>query len=213
VHPSVVLLELAGPGGTPTWAVIGSCAGERQTSREMKVTAWPRKVMIAAAVVAFLIAVAVKATFWPFAVFVVPGRRLGSHWMGDPPPGRPLSRRRGWTPSTPSPRSASSQARDRRSTRRHASCYKAGRPAPAPDPGRALVGSDCHTSSPLRTRSRRALIIRWLRADLLGVCFRLTGPAPSGGKARVADRADRLRLAAFSLASWPLPLRALCAAR
>ena len=25
--------------------------------------------------------------------------------------------------------------------------------------------------------------------------------------------ADRLRLAAFSLASWPLPLRALCAAR
>jgi hypothetical protein len=26
-------------------------------------------------------------------------------------------------------------------------------------------------------------------------------------------RADRLRLAAFSLASWPLPLLALCAAR
>ncbi len=36
----------------------------------MKVTALPGKVMTAA--VAFLIAVAVKAAFWPFAVVVVP---------------------------------------------------------------------------------------------------------------------------------------------
>jgi len=72
LHPSVVLLELARPGRTPTWAVIGSRADERQTSLEMKVTALPGKVITAAAVVAFLIAVAVKATLWPFAVFVVP---------------------------------------------------------------------------------------------------------------------------------------------
>ena len=52
--------------------MIGSRADERQTSLEMKVTALPGKVMTAAAVVAFLIAVAVKATLWPFAVFVVP---------------------------------------------------------------------------------------------------------------------------------------------
>jgi hypothetical protein len=55
-------------------AVIGSCAGERQASLQMKVTALPGKVMTAAAAAAFLTAVAVpvKATFWPFAVFVVP---------------------------------------------------------------------------------------------------------------------------------------------
>jgi len=51
--------------------VIGSRADERQTSLEVKVTALPGKVMTAA-VVAFLIAVATKATFWPSAVFVVP---------------------------------------------------------------------------------------------------------------------------------------------
>jgi hypothetical protein len=72
----------------------------------------------------------------------------------------------GWTPSTPSPRSASSRARDPRSPRRHASCCKAGRPAPAHSPGRALVGSDHHTSSHPLTRR---LIIRSLRGDLLGV--------------------------------------------
>jgi hypothetical protein len=51
-------------------AVIGSRADERQASLEMKVTALQGKVMAAAAVVAFLIAVAVKATIWPFAAFV-----------------------------------------------------------------------------------------------------------------------------------------------
>jgi hypothetical protein len=51
-------------------AVIGSRADERQASLEMKVTALQGKVMTAAAVVAFLIAVAVKATIWPFAIFV-----------------------------------------------------------------------------------------------------------------------------------------------
>jgi hypothetical protein len=51
-------------------AVIGSRADERQASLEMKVTALQGKVMTAAAVVAFLIAVAVKAAIWPFAVFV-----------------------------------------------------------------------------------------------------------------------------------------------
>jgi len=83
------IAEAPAPGGStasvsrPPWAgwagkdtdvgaVIGSCADERQTSPEMKVTPLPGKVMTAAAVVAFLIAVAVKATFWPFAVFVVP---------------------------------------------------------------------------------------------------------------------------------------------
>jgi hypothetical protein len=51
-------------------AVIGSRADERQASLEMKVTALQGKVMTAAAAVAFLIAVAVKATIWPFAIFV-----------------------------------------------------------------------------------------------------------------------------------------------
>jgi hypothetical protein len=52
-------------------AVIGSRADERQASLEMKVTALQGKVMTAAAAVAFLIAVAVKATIWPFVIFVV----------------------------------------------------------------------------------------------------------------------------------------------
>jgi hypothetical protein len=56
---------------TDVGAVIGSRADERQASLEMKVTALQGKVMTAAAVVAFLIAVAVKATIWPFAIFVV----------------------------------------------------------------------------------------------------------------------------------------------
>ena len=56
---------------TDVGAVIGSRANERQASLEMKVTALQGKVMTAGAVVAFLIAVAVKATLWPFAVFVV----------------------------------------------------------------------------------------------------------------------------------------------
>jgi hypothetical protein len=51
-------------------AVIGSRPDERQASLEMKVTALQGKVMTAAAAVAFLIAVAVKATIWPFAIFV-----------------------------------------------------------------------------------------------------------------------------------------------
>jgi hypothetical protein len=51
-------------------AVIGSRADERQASLEMKVTALQGKVMTAAVIVAFLIAVVVKATIWPFAVLV-----------------------------------------------------------------------------------------------------------------------------------------------
>lgn len=51
-------------------AVLGSRADERQASLEMKVTALQGKVMTAAAAVAFLVAVAVKATIWPFAIFV-----------------------------------------------------------------------------------------------------------------------------------------------
>ena len=56
---------------TDVGAVLGSRADERQASVEMKVTALQGKVMTAAAVVAFLIAVAVKATIWPFAILVV----------------------------------------------------------------------------------------------------------------------------------------------
>jgi hypothetical protein len=49
----------------------------------MKVTALPGKVMTAAAV----IAVAVKATLWPFAVFVVPAGVSGLAGRGDLPRG------------------------------------------------------------------------------------------------------------------------------
>jgi hypothetical protein len=51
-------------------AVIGSRADERQASLEMKVTALQGKVMTAAASIAFLIAVIVNGTIWPFAIFV-----------------------------------------------------------------------------------------------------------------------------------------------
>jgi hypothetical protein len=68
---------------TDVGAVIGSRAGERQTSLEMKVTALPGKVMTAAAV----IAVAVKATLWPFAVFAVPAGVSGLAGRGDLPRG------------------------------------------------------------------------------------------------------------------------------
>jgi hypothetical protein len=55
---------------TDLGAVIGSRADERQASMQMRVTALQGKVMTAAAIVAFLSAVAIKATIWPFAVFV-----------------------------------------------------------------------------------------------------------------------------------------------
>ena len=50
--------------------MIGSRADERQASVQMRVTALQGKVMTAAAIGAFLIAVVLKATIWPFAVFV-----------------------------------------------------------------------------------------------------------------------------------------------
>jgi hypothetical protein len=55
---------------TDLGAVIGSRADERQASLQMKVTALQGKVMILAAAAAFLIAIAVKATVWPFALLV-----------------------------------------------------------------------------------------------------------------------------------------------
>jgi hypothetical protein len=57
-------------GNTDLGAVIGSRADERQASVQMRVTALQGKVMTAAAIGAFLIAVVLKATIWPFAAFV-----------------------------------------------------------------------------------------------------------------------------------------------
>lgn len=56
---------------TDVGAVIGHRADERQASLEMKVTALQGKVMTGAAALAFLVATVVRATVWPFALFVV----------------------------------------------------------------------------------------------------------------------------------------------
>ena len=138
-------------------AVIGSRAGERQASPEMKVTAVPGKVMTAAAV----IAVAVKAARWPFAVFVVPAGVSGLAGRGDLPRGPATVTTTGWTPGPPGPRSGSSRARDRRSPRRHAACHQAGRRAPAPGPGRAL-----NPSYPAGPSARRGRVLVSLTGTL-----------------------------------------------
>jgi hypothetical protein len=54
-------------------AVIGSRADERQASLQTKVTALQGKVMTVAAIVGFLVAIAVRAPVWPFAIFVAIG--------------------------------------------------------------------------------------------------------------------------------------------
>jgi hypothetical protein len=60
----------------------------------------------------------------------------------------------GWTPSTPTARSASSQARDRLSPRRHTLCCKAGHPAPAHARRSGYIAGTCAcTSSPSPTNS------------------------------------------------------------
>ena len=79
----------------------------------MKVTALPGKVMTAAAVVAFLIAAAVKATFWPFAVFVPAGVSGLAGWAIYRQDGN--GHDDGMDAGHAQSRSASSRARDRRS--------------------------------------------------------------------------------------------------
>ena len=55
---------------------------ERQAYRQLKMQALVGKVMTVAAVVAFLIAIAVKATLWPFFVFVaLPGLAGLAGWV------------------------------------------------------------------------------------------------------------------------------------
>ena len=67
----VIFLALAagyyvwGGKDTDMGAVIGSRPDERQASLQMKVTALQGKVMTGAAVIAYLVVVLGKATFWP----------------------------------------------------------------------------------------------------------------------------------------------------
>ncbi len=63
-------------------AVIRHQADERQAYRQLEMQALVGKVMSVAAVVAYLAAFAVKATLWPFAIFVaLPGLTLFAGWV------------------------------------------------------------------------------------------------------------------------------------
>ena len=63
-------------------AVIRHQADERQAQLRLKTQALVGQIMSAAAVIAFLVAVATKATLWPFAILVcLPGATLFAGWL------------------------------------------------------------------------------------------------------------------------------------
>jgi hypothetical protein len=73
---------LWGGRDSDTAAMIRQQTDERQQNFQLKVQALIGRVMSAAAAVAYLVAVAVKATIWPFAIFVaLPALSLFAGWV------------------------------------------------------------------------------------------------------------------------------------
>lgn len=63
-------------------AMIGHKTDERQANLRLKMQALVGRVMTAAAIVAYLVAVAVKAPIWPFTIFIVlPALTLFAGWL------------------------------------------------------------------------------------------------------------------------------------
>lgn len=63
-------------------ALIGHKADERQVNLQLKMQALVGKVMSVAAAVAYLVAFAVKATLWPFGIFIaLPALTLFAGWV------------------------------------------------------------------------------------------------------------------------------------
>jgi hypothetical protein len=63
-------------------ALIGHKADERQATLQLKMQALAGKVMSVAAVVAYFVAFAAKATLWPFAIFIaLPAVTLFAGWV------------------------------------------------------------------------------------------------------------------------------------